>query len=99
MVGQSVAATVVDDDPEVPREVVHLGLPEPGVGDRVCGQEDDRLGAASEDLVVEAQAVGGQRVAGGVRLPRARARFGDWHLDLPSLGEGGRLRNRPPSVS
>jgi hypothetical protein len=53
MVGEAVAATVIGDYPEMPGEIVDLGLPKPGMGDRVCGQEHDCLGAGPKYLVIE----------------------------------------------
>src|ERR1700687_2189818 len=71
VVGVAVPPTVINDDPEMPRQIVHLGLPEPGMRDRGCRQEDDGLRACSEYLEVQLQSVFGPCVSGGIRLPRA----------------------------
>jgi hypothetical protein len=56
-IGASVAARVEGDHPEVLREVRHLQLPEARVDDRPRRQQQQRVLAAAEDLVGDADTV------------------------------------------
>jgi len=82
MVGETIAATVINDDPEVPRQVVHLRLPQARMRDRSGRKKDDGLPPRSKDLVVKPQPIAGDREAAGVRLPGASARLCNWHRNL-----------------
>ena len=81
-VGVAVAAAVVDDDPVVAREVVHLRLPQARVADRARRQQHDRRAAAAVGLPVQPQPVVGRRVAALVGRARPGPGLGDRHRIL-----------------
>ena len=83
-VAEAVPARVDDHHPVVSRQVGHLGLPHPGIDDRVGRREDDRVRAVAVDLVVDAHAVA-LDVRRGVGLPCL-------HCFLPDLPVPGPAR-------